>query len=312
MTRFPNLYLIGAPKAGTTFLFAQLGASPEIITPGNKEPSFFIRASQKYLLHGRNKQKHSVLVECWKKEAYCALFDGWQKEKYAIDASTAYLCYAGVAERIAKARPDAKIIAVLREPVSRTFSHYLMEVRDGWLDESLEEAIEQELEEIKCPDIPWAGHYRLIRNSRYLDGLKSYYRHFGRSNLRVYLFEDIVENIDAVLADMSEFLDINLSKTEKADGAKNAFAVNRFPMLARAVNTYRASKIRTSVNAITSRKARDFIRQKYNRLRLKKQEKPVLTHVQENIVREHLGNDYEESLKFLREKGLLFEPDRHS
>ena len=307
MPRYPNLYLIGAPKAGTTFLHAQFSQSQNIFCAGNKEPFFFIREGMEHVLHGPKRKKLPLLAEARDKNAYLEMYNNWGEEQYAVDSSTYYLSYPGTAERIAKANPDAKIIAILREPLSRAYSHYLMELRDGWFDHNLELAIKQEEEEIKTPELPWGGHYCIIRQSLYLEGLKSYYEHFGQGNLRVYLFEDIVKNPEKVLSDISEFLDIEPITLKKADKSKNSYAADRLPLITRAINAYRASPVRNVINALTPRKARDFVRTRYDKLRLKNQKKPEMSDQEKVLLEEKLGNDYEKSLVFVREKGLLFE-----
>ena len=259
------------------------------------------------MLHGPERKKLPLLAESKDQGSYLEMYNDWGEEKYAIDATTSYLSYPGTAGRIAKAKPEAKIIAILREPLSRAYSHYLMELRDGWFDHNLEVAIKQEEEEMKTPELPWGGHYFAIRNSLYLEGLKSYYEHFGQGNLRVYLFEDIVKTPEKVLSDISEFLSIEPLTLKKADESKNAFAVDGLPLITRTINAYRASPLRNVINALTPRKARDFIRTRYDKLRLKKQKKPEMSDQEKVLLGEKLGNDYEKSLAFVREKSVLFE-----
>ena len=307
MSRFPNLFLIGAPKAGTTFLHAQFSKSSDIFCALNKEPFYFIRQSIEYLLHGPDRKKYPLLPEARDKNSYLALYKNWANETYAIDASTFYLSAPGSAQSISETCPDARIIAILREPVSRAYSHYLMGLRDGWFKEDLEFVIEHELEEIKTPEEPWGGHYRQIRNSLYLNGLKDYYERFGADKMRVYLFEDIVKKPEEVLADVSKFLNIEPLTLIKADEDRNSYAVDRLPIITRMINKYRASPVRSLVNALTPRKARDLVRKRYDKTRLKSQGKPTLTAKERQLLEDHLGNDYTESIAFARENGLLFE-----
>jgi len=260
-----------------------------------------------YILNGPKRKKFGVLKEEKDKSAYLSLYDNWNGETYALDASTYYLSTPKIAERIYEANPEARIIAILREPVERAFSHYLMELRDGWINESFEQALIHEIKEMHSPKTPWGGHYCMIRNSLYLNGLESYYRLFGKDKMRVYLFEDVDRNAQALLADISQYLGIELLSPGKTDEPRNSYAHNRFPIISKMVNAYRCSHARDVINVITPREARIIIGNWLNQIRFKEKMKPTITHQERKILHEQLGDDYEKSLTFIHEKGLLFE-----
>jgi hypothetical protein len=118
-TRWPNLFLVGAPKAGTTSLWHYLGAHPEVHLGALKEPHFF--TSQK-----------RIYVETVKDEvAYLRLFAGARGARYLCDASGSYLHDPSAPESIRRVSPDARIVVSLREPVARAFSSYLHAITFG-------------------------------------------------------------------------------------------------------------------------------------------------------------------------------------
>ena len=107
----PNFFIVGAPKAGTTSLYDYFRAHPEIYMSPVKGPRFFCYTNQQ-----DSNYRFRTLEE------YAALFDGVTTETAVGEATALYFEYPRTAGRIAELVPDARIIAVLREPVQRAFS----------------------------------------------------------------------------------------------------------------------------------------------------------------------------------------------
>lgn len=303
--RYPNLYLIGAPRAGTTTLHALLARSGEIFSAHIKEPAYFTFRGAETLDH----EDRPVRTFDYQRdaEAYLDLYAGWRRQRYAIDASTYYLATPGAAEEIRACAPGAKAIAILREPLSRAYSHYLMEVRDGWVAGDFVPALQREIGELHRAFREIAGHYAFIRQSRYLAGLQAFHAAFGPDGLRVYRFEDLSGAEPAVLADLARFLGIDLAGLGGSVEVRNSFSVDRFPALSRALNSYRQSDLRLAVNRLTPRPLRDGVRLALTRIRQVPAEKPPFPEAAKDLLRAHLGEDYAQALRFARETGILFE-----
>lgn len=105
-SRFPNLYLAGAAKAGSTTLWAALGEHPDIFAPSVKEPHWM--ASDLDL-------PPDICVR--EVEDYLALYSEGVGHRYMLDASPTSLLSPGAAAKIAKVCPTAQILIVLRDPV---------------------------------------------------------------------------------------------------------------------------------------------------------------------------------------------------
>ena len=110
MTQLPNFLIIGAPKCGTTALYYALKRHPQIHLSTPKEPFFFEeefdRGTEYY----------------WR--TYFA--DGWQGQPLVGEARNAHLFVPYVTRRIYETVPHARLIASLRNPVERAFSHWWM------------------------------------------------------------------------------------------------------------------------------------------------------------------------------------------
>lgn len=114
--RLPDFYLIGAMKAATTTLAAQLAAQEAIFMSPVKEPNFF--SDEENFARGTD----------W----YARLFRGARPGQLLGEASTHYAKwpdYPYTAERLKAATPHAKFIYMIRHPVARARSHAFHEVR---------------------------------------------------------------------------------------------------------------------------------------------------------------------------------------
>src|SRR6185295_16842547 len=116
--RLPDFLIIGAAKSGTTALYRWLDQHPDVWLPETKEPHFF----------GRDKIWANGL------DWYAALFEAAPAGAITGEASTTLTSHRlahRAAERVASVVPDARLIYVLREPISRMRSHYALYVRTG-------------------------------------------------------------------------------------------------------------------------------------------------------------------------------------
>ncbi|HHP7246091.1 MAG TPA: sulfotransferase family protein [Elainellaceae cyanobacterium] len=194
----PNFLMIGAMKAGTTSLYRYLKQHPQIFMSPVKEPNFFA-------LEGEALDDPRVSVTDIK--AYQALFNGVTDELAIGEASVRYLYSPKAAERIQHHIPDAKLIAVLRDPVERAFSAYVYQYSRGSdLSRDFGEALRLEPERIqKNYDCWW--HYQSM--GFYYAQLKPYYERFDPSQIKVYLYEDVCDRLQDVVQNIFQFLGVD-------------------------------------------------------------------------------------------------------
>jgi hypothetical protein len=170
--RWPNLFLVGAPKAGTTSLWHYLGVHPQIFVSALKEPHYFCS----------HKGRHVEAVS--DEAAYLRMFAGAGSARYVCDASATYLNDVDAPASIRRASPEAKIVISLREPVARALSSYLYAITYGERL-SLEEALRSD------PQHPEGWSYHL-RHGFYLEAISRYQAAFGADNVYVLFFEELV------------------------------------------------------------------------------------------------------------------------
>ena len=170
MNTFPNFFIVGAARSGTTSLDLYLSQHPEIFITLKKETHFFAREQlpERYRGPGDERMNRLLIRD---EDQYTQLFADAGRSKAIGEASAFYLCYPSSADLIAQTVPDAKIIMVLREPVARTYSAYMFLVRDGRETLGFEEGMSLE-EERKEGDFEPMWWYREL--SLYYNQVKHY------------------------------------------------------------------------------------------------------------------------------------------
>ena len=116
----PNFLIIGAMKSGTTALYYYLEQHPEIYMSPVKEPNFF-----------SSQERENAAGAVARIGNYRDLFRGVSGETAIGEASHSYLYEPGAAAEIRRYAPEAKLIAILRNPIDRAYSHFLHMVRSG-------------------------------------------------------------------------------------------------------------------------------------------------------------------------------------
>ncbi|MEO0531457.1 MAG: sulfotransferase, partial [Planctomycetota bacterium] len=178
----PDFFLIGAAKSGTTSLANYLDSHPDVYLCKPKEPNFFAfppnvepscqgPAPAEVLFDKLLRYSVTVPAE------YDRLFKPATTGQQTGDASVRYLYEPSAAERIANHAPNAKAIAILREPVARMYSHYHMNVRNGFEPLTFEDALQAEDERVTS-GWGWDWHYRRV--GRYAKQLDRYFAALGR------------------------------------------------------------------------------------------------------------------------------------
>ena len=198
----PNLFIVGAPKCGTTFLYHYLKKHPDIYFPDFKEPHFF--GSD---LNRRNGAYNLSLIE------YKNLFK--TDKKVVGEASTLYLFSKKAAKELYNFNPQCKIIIMLRDLVDLVHSLHSQFVFSG--DEVIEnfnEALQLEESRLignKIPDQTTVVN-KLFYTSNILslpDNIQSYIDFFGKENIKFIHLNDIKNNPRKVYSETLDFLNVD-------------------------------------------------------------------------------------------------------
>ena len=195
----PNFLVIGAQKAGTTALYHYLKQHPQVYMSPVKEPHFFSYEGEEPDHRGPRDREILSRMVVTDRNAYGELFRGAAGEAAVGEASAGYLYDPEAPRCIRRYAPDARLIAVLRDPAERAYSSFLHMVRDG--REPLDDfGLALQAEEARIRD-NWSSIWHYRRAGLYHAQLKRYYEAFGKEQVRVYLYEDLKGDPGGVLRD---------------------------------------------------------------------------------------------------------------
>jgi hypothetical protein len=209
-----DFFIVGAPKAGTTSLYHYLSEHPQVEMSSQKEPDYFSDEAiqEGGMYYGKNR------INNLKK--YEALF--MQKEGVLYgEGSVSYLFYENVATDIKKYNPDAKIIIMLRNPIERAFSHYLMDYRLGLLSDSFEDVINKKSKHRNAH----LFYQQYISVGNYCQQLKRYFEEFGKENILLIDYEDFKNDVGKAVYLVYSFLDISTEFSANINKKHNAFTM---------------------------------------------------------------------------------------
>jgi hypothetical protein len=222
-TRLPNLFILGAMKAGTTSLFQILHQQSEIYMAFVKEPLFFSRDD--YYARGLD----------WYTDTFFSLAGA---QRFRGEATPHYLYWAEkVAPRIFECMRNIspKFIIVFRDPVFRAYSHYWNMIDQGKETLSFKKALETETERLHINDreLRDAGSllYGYKKGGMYASQLKTFLDYFPKQDFYFLLHEDLSTDNARLQAEICNFLGIPLSSVKKSIYHENPASAFRFPTL---------------------------------------------------------------------------------
>ena len=203
--RLPDFLVVGAAKSGTTALHEYLRQHPQICMSRRKEPNFFAFDQCPPDFRGPNDSTIVNRDSVWRLTDYERQFDRARPDQRVGEISPRYLSTEGSSERIRRLIPEARLVAVLRQPADRAWSHFSMLLRDGFEPcATLEEAI---ADEPRRQAENWSAG-RHFERGLYASQLQRYYDRFPREQIRVYLYDDFTADPGALFRDLFGFLGV--------------------------------------------------------------------------------------------------------
>jgi Sulfotransferase family len=210
-----RFFIVGAARAGTTWLYSQLARHPQVHVCPIKEPHYYAEplvadradcpADEEALRRLEAGQKvHMAWIRG--SDIYDRLLRILPEHKVAGEATVRYFHAPHAPARIASDCRDSRIIVILRDPVERLLSHTRMDQTIGKLGGDIETAIQNDLAKARLTD---ASCTRYVQSSLYADGCRRYLDQFGSSAVLFFRYEDVAEAPTEALRKVSEFLEIS-------------------------------------------------------------------------------------------------------
>jgi hypothetical protein len=205
--KLPDFLIIGAQKAGTTYLYHLLTRHPFVDPAKQKEVHYF----DVHFGKGNDWYRSHFPRETWRED----------RRILTGEASPYYLYYPHAARRASQVVPHARLIVLLRNPVDRAYSDYQHKFREGREPlRSFQEAIDAEEQRLRgekeklLADEDYASpNYRrfsYLSRGVYVDQLKEWRKYFDKDQLLVLKSEDFLERPADTLASVHEFLGLPL------------------------------------------------------------------------------------------------------
>jgi hypothetical protein len=200
----PDFVIIGAQRGGTTSLHAYLGAHPQVETPATKELHFITDRHERGL------------------DWYLGQFPAELAPDVIAGEATPYALFHPLApRRLREIAPAARLIALLRNPVDRAYSHYLLERAGGHETLDFAAALDAEQERLDGEEARLAReptyasaphkHASYVARGDYAPQLERWFAVFPREQILVIRSEDLYQRSAETFAQVAQFLGIRLT-----------------------------------------------------------------------------------------------------
>lgn len=194
-----DFVVIGASKAGTTTLFQHLRRHPGLYIPAHKDAPVFTGTPEPVAALQDRVREH---------------FAGAPTDRLWGTVTPSYMEDLRLPARMGAYNPQLRLVAILRDPIDRTYSHYRQQLRLGKAPSDLGQALEPlletaELERARRPEEFYRiAHYHPVR-SEYSRVLGAYLDVFPRSAVHVAFTEDLARDPASVVGGIAGHLGVN-------------------------------------------------------------------------------------------------------
>jgi hypothetical protein len=194
---WPNFFIVGAPRAGTTSLYLYLEKIPAVYMSRVKEPCYF----------APNYVRRDPARFLKDKKEYLRLFENASGHIAVGEATPFYLWDPDAPKLIHQSVPHARIIMILRDPIERAYSRYMImkkysaDMKSSFYDELMRDYKRQE-------KLGGRSTYEYVEFGMYYEQVKRYFDIFGREQVKVIIFEEFVQHLEQTVNEVLAFLGV--------------------------------------------------------------------------------------------------------
>lgn len=248
----PNFFMVGVVKGGTTSLHHYLAMHPEVYMSPVKETNYYSRKDidtskfAKAYAHDVNVDLKGFLASDMKEtihiahvteeEDYNNLFKNVKNEIAIGEASNSYILYKNAPKLIFEDYPHAKIIVMLRNPIERAFSQYVMNLRLG--KTLVKDFIEEIEQDAATKNTGWGANHQYLYIGNYYEQVKRYLDIFPEEQLLICWYNEYKANSEKVVKSIYKFLGVDENFGVDTSEKLNTAGVPKFGKLNYLINQF--------------------------------------------------------------------------
>lgn len=312
----PNFFVIGVVKGGTTSLYHYLLQHPDIYLPPIKETNHFAAKNineedflreyaldvrldiDAFIRSGMKYQVHIAHVN--DRNQYESLFSKVREERAIGEISNSYMICPDAAQEIYDYAPNGKIIVVLRNPIYRAWSQYLMNLREAKSDEG--GFIPSLLEDHDSTKTGWGVNHQYLELGNYASQLTKYINLFGSDRVLPVFYEEYRKSPQMVMERICRFLDVDpqfefdfSTESNKAGLPRNA-AINKILVKSGAIK---------ALKGVTPKR----LRSKFAQVLYSDKNIPQITDGEKNWLSEYYADEVSRLEKLIQTEAGLWWPE---
>jgi hypothetical protein len=294
--KLPNFFVVGAAKAGSTSVYNYLYQHPDVYMSPVKEPHYF--ASDMDTGHFRdnykpvmNKDLTAYLEGDMKEPVFQAYIREWSqyiklfknvKNETAIgEVSNSYLYSSTAAKNIHDKIPGAKIVIILRNPVDRAFSHFIMDLRTGYTEPPFMNSLKKDM---ALPLKGWGVSNLYVEIGLYYEQVKRYMELFPQGQLHIVLFDDFKKNTAGEMKKIFSFLGVNPGVAINYNESYNESTLPRNKIIG---GLYKNKKLRERITGLIPK----ALKKQFKKAVLTNKTLPVITEEERSFLEAIFYND---------------------
>jgi len=209
-----DFLICGAQKAGTSALDKYMRQHPSIQMPTSKEIHYFDRET----VNWKEEQERDYKL-------YHQSFN-WNEQKTRGESTPVYMYWKTCWERISEYNKELKIIILLRNPITRAFSHWNMEIERGRENLGFMEAITLEMQRLGIKEEQTINHrkWSYVERGFYSKQIQHIYKYINKNNVLILKQEELLKNHTNTLKKIYQHLNIKqLANNEEIIDHKSSY-----------------------------------------------------------------------------------------